>query len=190
MDNTAQNNQINDQPAQLGQQDQALPQIQNIQPDSQPLQPRQPLAQAQQGPLPQMQPIVPVASSLNKEKGGSAFSEVVKPSEEEIKVEEELKNIGIAANSDKPKLDEIHEQIGVKASLESTPVPVTPTNNIVLPLTEDEVDKTLKTKQVRFHLQENMGEHAGEYTEDSLPFLAMLVKKIIQVHKKIFGKTI
>jgi len=132
---------------------------------------------------------VPAVSSLNKEKGGSAFSEIVKPSEQEVKVEEELKNVGIVANSDKPKLDEIHEQIGVKHSAESTPVPQTSSNKIVLPMSEEEADQTLKIKQTKFNLHENVGEFAGEYTEDSLPFLATLVKKIIkEMHRKLFRK--
>jgi hypothetical protein len=132
---------------------------------------------------------VPVASSLNKEMGASSFSENVRPSEEEVKLEEEVKSAGLVANTDKPKLDAIHEQIGVKVSAESTPVNLTTTPNITLPMSEEEADKTLKMKQSKFNLHENVGEFAGEYTEDSLPFFATLVKKIFkEMHRKVFGK--
>ena len=132
---------------------------------------------------------VPTASSLNKETGVSAFSEIVKPSEEEVKVAEELKNAGVVSNTDKPRLDEIHEQIGVKASAEITPVNITSTSNITLPMTEEVADQTLKMKQSKFNLRENVGEFAGEYTEDSLPFYATLIKKVFkEMHRRVFGK--
>jgi alpha-glucosidase (family GH31 glycosyl hydrolase) len=131
----------------------------------------------------------PVVSSLNKEIGASAFTEVVRPSEEEVKLEAEVKSAGLVANTDKPKLDAIHEQIGVKVSAESTPINLTPTGNITLPMSEEEADKTLKMKQTKFNLHENVGEFAGEYTEDSLPFFATLIKKIFkEMHRKVFGK--
>lgn len=132
----------------------------------------------------------PTASSLNKETGLSAFSEVVRPSQEEIKVGEELTSVGIVAtNIDKPKLDKIHEQIGVKASLESTPIDVKPKGTVILPMTEEEADQALRMKQSKFNLHENVGEFAGEYTEDSLPFFAALVKKIFkEMHKRVFGQ--
>jgi alpha-glucosidase (family GH31 glycosyl hydrolase) len=131
----------------------------------------------------------PVASSLNKEIGVSTFTEVVRPSEEEIKLGVEVKNAGLVANTDKPKLDVVHEQIGVKVSAESTPVNIIPTGNITLPMSEEEADKTLKIKQSKFNVRENVGEFAGEYTEDSLPFFATLIKKIFkEMHRKVFGK--
>ena len=125
---------------------------------------------------------VPVVSSLNKEVGGTV-SEIIKPSEEEVKIEEELSRAGVVANTDKPKLDKIHEQIGVKASLESTPVESKPKGKVSLPMTEDEADKTLKSSQSKFNLHENI---EGEYTEDSLPFFAALIKKIYQEMRRRF----
>ena len=181
MDNTAQNNNTGDQKAQTL--DQVLPnssvssvsQTQQVKPDDKIL-----TGQVQFSSTP----------SANKERvGGTAFSEVIKPSEEEIKVEHELKEVGVSANSDKPKLDEVHEQIGVKHSQENAPVPSAPSTTIVLPMSEDEINQTLKTKQTKFNLHENVGEFAGEYTEDSKPFLATLLNKIIkEMHKKLFGK--
>lgn len=126
-------------------------------------------------------------SSMNKEKDGGNFSENIKPSEPEIKVNEQLRNIGIVANTDKPKLDEVHEQIGVKASAEASPVVTQPIGKVALPMSEEEVDQTLKMGQSKFNLHENVGAYAGEYTEDSLPFLATLIKKIFkEMHKKLF----
>jgi hypothetical protein len=127
----------------------------------------------------------PVSSSLNKEVGATV-SEIIKPSEEEVKVEEELRNVGVVANTDKPKLDKIHEQIGVKASLESTPVESSPKGKVQLPMTEDEADKTLKSSQSKFNLHENI---EGEYTEDSLPFFAALIKKVFkEMRRRVFGQ--
>ncbi len=167
MDNTAQTNQSN------------IQESSNIQPSQ---------SSKTQQPVPQ-QPATPVASSNKELEKSSAFSEIVKPSEEEVKVEEELKNVGVVVNSDKPKLDKVHEQIGVKASAESVSVSTSPPANITLPLSEEEADSVLKTKQSKFHLQENVGEFAGEYTEDSLPFLAALVVKVFkEMHKKIFRR--
>jgi hypothetical protein len=186
MDDTAQNNQVNNQAAQV----QSIPQGEPVRP----IQPDQ-IAQNQQiEPAISGQgqsPIAPiVASSLNKERGVSAFSEIVKPTEEEVKVEDELTSVGVVANTDKPKLDTIHEQIGIKAAAESSPVSVTdsPSTNITLPMSEQEVDRALKTKQARFNLHENI---EGEYTEDSLPFFATLIKKVFkEMHRRVFGKKI
>ena len=133
--------------------------------------------------------MTPVASSVNKEAGVSAFAESLKPSETLVKVPEELVNVGVVANTDKPKLDEIHAQIGVSAAADATPVNIVPNSNITLPMSEDEADQTIKTKQTKFNLHENVGEFAGEYTEDSLPFFATLIKKIFkEMHRKVFRK--
>jgi hypothetical protein len=130
-----------------------------------------------------------ISSSMNKEIAPSMVpSEVIKPSEPEPKLSSELTSVGISVNTDKPKLDEVHEKIGVSASLESTPVVVSKSTNVVLPMTEEEVDKTLGMKQSKFNLNESVGEFAGDYTEDSLPFFATLIKKIFkEMHKKMFG---
>ena len=173
MDNTAQNQKA--QPSDQNLQSSSAPQVQQAKPDDKIL-----TGQGQFSPTP----------SANKERvGGVPLSEVIKPSEEEVKVEQELKDVGVAENSDKPNLDEIHEQIGVKHSQENAPVPSSPSSTIVLPMSEDEINETLKTKQTKFNLHENVGEFAGEYTEDSKPFLATLLNKIIkEMHKKLFGR--
>ncbi len=133
----------------------------------------------------------PSAPSLNKERmagGAGGFSESIRPTDEEVKIDEELKKAGVVANSDKPKLDDTHAKIGVKPSLESTPVKTEPSIDISLPMTEEEADETLMNASknpVKFDLHENI---EGEYTEDSRPFLASLIKKIFnKMHKKITG---
>lgn len=131
----------------------------------------------------------PNYSSPNKEIGTSKISEIVKPAEPEIKIEEELKNVGIVDSGEKLKLDEIHKNAGIIPASESTPVNITPSNKIILPMTEGEADEVLKTKQSKFNLQENVGEFAGDYTEDSLPFFAALIKKVFkEMHRRVFGK--
>lgn len=131
----------------------------------------------------------PVSSSLNKEIGPSSFSEVVKPSEPEVNLGEDLKNVGMAVNTDKPKLDEVHEKIGVTQTAENTPVKTAPTGKVVLPMSEEEAEGVLKNKKNNFNLHESVGEYAGDYTEDSLPFLAALVVKVVkEMHRRVFKK--
>jgi hypothetical protein len=188
MDDTAQNNQVNNPTAQPAQQIQPSSQI-NAAQQSEPISSGNPIqTQPAETVVNVQKQFTPVTSSLNKEKGGSAFSEIVKPTEEEVKVEDELTSVGVVANTDKPKLDAIHEQIGVRAAAESATVNVapSPSANITLPMSEEEVDKALKTKQSRFNLHENI---EGEYTEDSLPFFATLIKKVFkEMHRRVFGK--
>jgi hypothetical protein len=134
----------------------------------------------------------PSSSSLNKEIGPSSsskLSEVVKPSEPEVNLGEDLKNVGITANTDKPKLDEVHEKIGVTQVAENTPVNSAPTGKVVLPMSEEEAEGILKNKKTNFNLHESVGEYAGDYTEDSLPFLAALVVKVVkEMHRRVFKK--
>lgn len=58
------------------------------------------------------------SGSLNKETG--SVSDFVVHSEQLPKIEQELKEAGVEAVSETPKLTEVHEKIGVKLSPESS----------------------------------------------------------------------
>jgi hypothetical protein len=66
------------------------------------------------------------------------------------------------------------------ASAESTPVVTQPTGLISLPMTEEEVNAELKQSKNKFHIEEQLGDKAGIYVEDSKPFLATLLRKFFQ----------
>lgn len=89
--------------------------------------------------LPQNQPQNP----------GSVVREIERPvsdyaTEKTPQISEELKSIGIESSSENPKVDKANEQIGVKVSLESTPVPTQPNSNLVIPKQIKELESETK----------------------------------------------
>jgi len=126
----------------------------------------------------------PVSSSLNKET--ASISDFVKPSEVEPRIETEVKNAGVEAVSEKPKLDEVHEKIGVKLSPEATEPNLNSNTNISYQISEAEAEKTLKQNKGSFDIRER-GE--AQYFMPSIFGLATLfLKNLKKIHSKITGK--
>jgi hypothetical protein len=117
-------------------------------------------------PQAQVQPVQPVAStgSLNKETGpvSASASEFVKPSETEPQISEDLKELGIEAKKDEPSVTDEHKGV-IDHAKQFTPVSAPPPGKIVMPMSEEEIEKQLKTGQ----------------DDDSGKWLARLIKKII-----------
>jgi hypothetical protein len=107
-------------------------------------------------------PVVPVGSP-NKEIPVSALvSEFVKPSETEPQISQDLKELGVEAKKDEPSLTDEHKGI-IEHAKEFAPVSVSSSNNVVMPMSEEEIADKLKTGQ----------------DDDSGKWLAGLIKKII-----------
>jgi hypothetical protein len=117
-------------------------------------------------PQAQVQPVQPVvpAGSLNKETGPivAPTSEFVKPSEAEPQISEDLKELGIEAKKDEPDMGNEHEGL-VEHAKQFTPVSSPPQGKITMPMSEDEIEKQLRSGQ----------------DDDSGKWLARLIKKII-----------
>lgn len=119
---------------------------------------------------------IPVSSvgTLNKEGGIRASVEV----SEKLPVVDKSLNEYVKP-SEQPVPNE--PQAGISASGPSVPAQSQPTKKITFPdMTEEEADKVLKKSKRAYHLDEYMGEKSGEYTEDSAPFLATLIKKFFE----------
>jgi hypothetical protein len=114
---------------------------------------------------PQIQPqaVVPVGSP-NKETGPvvSLGNEFIKPSEAGPQVDGTLKELGVEAKKDEPNLSDEHKGI-MEHAKEFTPVSASPSGNVVMPMSEEEIANKLKTGQ----------------DDDSGKWLAGLIKKII-----------
>lgn len=126
--------------------------------------PPPPVAQTDQT-QPQIQPIVPVGS-VNKEVGPivSPVSEAVKPTDAEPQISQELKDLGIEAKKDEPNITLEHKELGVDHSGPYAPVPTSSSGNVILPMSEKEIESQLKTGQ----------------NDDSGKWLAGLLQKIIK----------
>ena len=125
-----------------------------------------PITQANQvQPQASVQPVVP-AESLNKETEpvGSPVSEFLKPTDAEPQINQELKDLGIEAKKDAPNITDEHRGI-VDHAKQFTPVPLSPSGKVSLPMSEDEIVDKLKT--------------GGN--DDSGKWLAGLIKKVIAV---------
>ncbi len=88
--------------------------------------------------------IVPTGSSLNKELG--SVSDFASHSEQEPRIERELKEAGVEAVPETPKLTEIHEKIGVKLSPQSSKPNLEKTlPSSVFPMTQASAEQIVKT---------------------------------------------
>ena len=101
-------------------------------------------------------------------------SELIKPSEEEPKIPQEVKEI-VKVESDKIPLTEEHKALGIKHAKESTLAQTQPSGMVKLPMTENEALKIIKTTK----------------NSDSKHWLAVLIEKIYKqlrvVREKIKG---
>lgn len=126
----------------------------------------------------------PVSSSSNKETG--PVSEFVKPTEVKPLVESEVQQAGVEAISDKPKLDEIHEKIGVKLAPEVSEPNISASPNVTYPISDEEAEQILKENNKDLGIKE---QQEGEYFTLSIVGIAALVHKLTQrVQGAIIGK--
>ena len=112
----------------------------------------------------QQQP-VPVGSSVVKEHEPETVTvEPIQPSETEPSLDKEVSEAGVEKVSESPQLSEDQKQAGIAYAKEATPVSTTPSGNIVLPMTEEEAIKIIKTTDA----------------SDSKHWLAILIERIFQ----------
>ena len=86
----------------------------------------------------------PVISDASKDQA----AELIKPSEEEPKIPQEVKEAGVEAVSEKPYLTEEHKALGIKHAKEGTPVSTQPSGIVKLPMSENEALKIIKTTKI------------------------------------------
>jgi len=118
---------------------------------------------------------IPVSSSSNKET--APVSEFVRKSEVEPRVEPEVQKVGVETVSEKPKLDEIHEKIGVKLSPEASEPNISSSPNVTYPISDEEAEKILKENNKDLGIKE---QQEGEYFTFSIVGIAALVHKLTQ----------
>jgi hypothetical protein len=106
----------------------------------------------------QVQPQNPVGTLGSKERGPINLA----GPEIQHNLTPEVTDSGVKENQDRPNLTDEHFKAGIKVSV---PVPSVSTNTVTLPMSEEEIDKKLKTGQ----------------DDDSEKWLAGLIKKIIKV---------
>jgi hypothetical protein len=117
-----------------------------------------------------VQPVQPSVSGgmANKEIAPtpSTISEL-KPSGPEVnhEINQELKDIGVEEKKDSPDLTFEHKELGVDHAGPHIPVSSAISNKVQLPMSEEEIEKQLKTGQ----------------NDDSGKWLAGLVRKIMKV---------
>ena len=101
--------------------------------------------------------------------------EVVKPTELEPKLNQEVKEAGVEVVSEKPVLDHKHGEIGVIHSHESITVQTEPSGIVQLPMTAQQAQNIIKT-------------HKG--IADSIVWLAVLVLRQIKIMRnKVINKS-
>lgn len=113
----------------------------------------------------QTSPSSPVGLA-NKEVGpaSSGVSEFAKPTDAEPRISQELKDLGIEAKKDEPNITPEHKELGVDHSGPHAPVPTSSSGNVILPMSEKEIESQLKTGQ----------------NDDSGKWYAGLLQKIIK----------
>jgi len=86
--------------------------------------------------------------SLQKEQGvGFSEGEMIKPTEEEPKISDEVKEAGVEKVSELPKIGEEHEKIGIKHAKETTSVSAAlSSSGVSLPQTQQGIKNLIKTK--------------------------------------------
>ncbi|MDO8461146.1 MAG: hypothetical protein Q7S38_01745 [bacterium] len=115
-------------------------------------------------PQPRQQP-VPISSSAVKEHEPETISvEPIQPSEKEPSLDKEVAETGVETVSESPQLSYDQKKAGVDYARENVPVSTTPSANIVLPMTEEEAIKIIKTTNI----------------SDSKHWLAVLIERIFQ----------
>lgn len=88
--------------------------------------------------IPVQPPVTQSVSIANKEVQ-RPVSDYLTASETAPVIEQELREVGVEQVKEAPKLDQEHEQIGVKHSLENNVAKTEPTGFVKLPLTDEEI---------------------------------------------------
>lgn len=114
------------------------------------------------------QPPTPVNSSIIKEHEPEIVTAPIQPSDKEPLLDKEEMETGVETVSESPQLSEDQKQAGISYAKEATPVSTTPSGNIVLPMTEEEALKTIKTTN----------------TSSSKHWFAVLIEKIYQYFRR------
>ena len=118
----------------------------------------------------------PVDVSVVKEHEPEKISvEPIQPSETEPSLDKEVAETGVETVSESPQLSPDQKKAGVEYAKENMPVSTTPSGNIVLPMTEEEAIKIIKTTNA----------------SSSKHWLAVLIERIFQqirvLHKSMIG---
>lgn len=119
---------------------------------------------------------IPVGSFVVKEHEPETVTVApIQPSETEPSLDREVAETGVETVSESPQLSYDQKKAGVEYAKENVPVSTTPSGNIVLPMTEEEAIKIIKTTN----------------TSDSKHWLAVLIERIFQkiriLHKSMTG---
>lgn len=147
-------------------------------------------------------PVVPVVQDNNQspvqpsvQPVGTANKEVQRPvsdyvvtSESLPTIENELKDIGVEAQSEAVELTQEHEKIGVTHSLENNVPNIEQAGSEKLPITKDLAEKAVKQNKgkISFSISEQMD---GIYILPSIFGIAtLIIKNLKKVHGKIMGK--
>ena len=110
----------------------------------------------------------PIISDTSKDQG----AELIKPSEPEPNIPQEVKDVGVEAVKETPQLTEEHKVAGIEHAKESTPVSTQPLAKVKLPMSEEEALKIIKTTK----------------NSDSKHWLAVLIEKIYKQLRVMRGK--
>lgn len=128
----------------------------------------------------QVTKVIPISSSMNKEAG--SVSEVVKRSEEELKLDAEIEKVGVKPSE--PEVPE-HEEVGITPSAESIKLNLEPTGKVTA-ITPDEAKEIVKKEKVALGIREQ-GESI--YFIASVYGLASIIlKNFEKMHTKIKNK--
>ena len=150
-----QNNSVSQMADQTNQQNQSAGQTQ---------QPVQPVAAPTPVSLPQKEQAPIISKDLE--------AELIKPSEPEPKIPQEVKDAGVEAVKETPHLTDEHKALGIEHAKESTPVLTAPLGKVKLPITEGEALNIIKTTKV----------------SDSKHWFAVLIEKIYKQLRLMRGK--
>lgn len=102
--------------------------------------------------------------SINKEAERGSVSEFLKPTDAELPISQELKDIGVEEKKDEPNIADEHRNF-IDHAKQFTSVPTTPSDKISLPMSEDKITEELKTAQ----------------DDDSSKWFAKLIEKVMKV---------
>ena len=125
---------------------------------------------------PQPQPQPTPTGSLNKEAEVAPVSDFVKPTETPVVKDREVAEAGVTEMTQGVELNKEHEQIGVRASAETTPVKLEPSEKIQLPLDQMQAQQVVKT---------------NKSSKSSIVWLAILMlKHFKKIRRKLLGKVV
>jgi hypothetical protein len=105
---------------------------------------KQPVQNPAQPPVTAPQPAAPASSIGMHKEMEVPVSDFIKPSEEELVLEKELREAGAETVSEKAPLTKDHEDIGIKHSLENTQPNLQASDSVTFPLTNPQIENIVK----------------------------------------------